>query len=89
MASNEISGKFLLKLFDKTGHKKGINFFDRYQIGKELDFNTIQIDDIVDVFALDGFVAKDEEIEDSSKMTKEREIRNFTILLAIIKYSAV
>ena len=49
MASNEISDKFLLKLFDKTGDKKRIRFFDRYEIGKELDLNIIQTDDIVDI----------------------------------------
>jgi hypothetical protein len=47
--SNEISHNFLLKLFGKTGHKKGIRFFDRYQIGKELDLNIIQTRDIVDI----------------------------------------
>lgn len=44
MASNEISDKFLLKLFDKTGDKKRIRFFDGYEIGKELDLNIIQTD---------------------------------------------
>jgi hypothetical protein len=72
VASNEISDRFLFKLFDKTGHKKGIRFFDRYQIGKELDLNIIQTDDIVDILASDGFVAKDEVFATKIRITAHR-----------------
>jgi len=71
VASNEISDKFLLKLFDKTGDKEGIRFFDRYQIGRELDLNLIQTDDIVDILTSDGFVAKDEVIGTKIRITEE------------------
>jgi hypothetical protein len=39
VSSNEISDKFFLKLFDKTGDKKRIRFFDRYEIGKNFFSN--------------------------------------------------
>jgi hypothetical protein len=34
--ANEMTGKFVLKLFEKTGDKEGVRFFDRYEIGQEV-----------------------------------------------------
>ncbi len=54
--SNETIGKFLLKLYEKTGDNE-IDYFDRYEIGKEiglLDKN--QVDDVVKCLVKDGFI---------------------------------
>ena len=58
--SNETIGKFLLKLYEKTGDNE-IDYFDRYEIGKEiglLDKN--QVDDVVKCLVNDGFINIDE-----------------------------
>ena len=54
--SNDTIGKFLLKLYEKTGANE-IDYFDRYEIGKEiglLDKN--QVDDVVKCLVKDGFI---------------------------------
>ena len=69
---NETTGKFLLKLFEKTGDKEGIRFFDRYEIGQELALlDKIQTDHIVNILASDGFVAINEVIDSKIRITNE------------------
>ena len=70
--ANEMTNKFLLKLFEKTGDKEGVKFFDRYEIGQEVALlDKIQTDDIVDILASDGFVAKNEVIDTKIRITNE------------------
>jgi hypothetical protein len=47
--SNETIGKFLLKLYEKTGDNE-IDYFDRYEIGKGL-LDKNQVDDVVKCLA--------------------------------------
>jgi predicted transcriptional regulator len=57
--SNETIGKFLLKLYEKTGDNE-IGYFDKYEIGEEiglLDKN--QVDEIAKSLVKDGFINMD------------------------------
>jgi len=57
--SNETVGKFLLKLYEKTGDNELI-CLDRYEIGEEIGLvDKIQTDHIVEILAKDGFVNND------------------------------
>jgi hypothetical protein len=70
--ANEMTNNFLLKLFEKTGDKEGVRFFDRYEIGQEVALlDKIQTDHIVDILASDGFVAKNEVIDTKIRITNE------------------
>lgn len=57
--SNETIGKFLLKLYEKTGdNEKG--YFDKYEIGEEIGLlDKIQTDNVVESLVKDGFVNND------------------------------
>ena len=58
--SNETIGKFLLKLYEKTGDNE-IDYFDRYEIGTEIGLlNKNQVDDVVKCLVKDGFINIDE-----------------------------
>ena len=75
--SNETIGKFLLKVYEKTGDNE-IGYFDKYEIGKEiglLDKN--QLDDVVDCLVKDGFINIDAGIP-KIRITEEgiEQIRN-------------
>ena len=57
--SNETMGKFLLKVYEKTGNNE-IGYFDKNEIGEEiglLDKN--ELDDVVDCLVKDGFISID------------------------------
>jgi hypothetical protein len=57
--SNEILGKFLLKLYEKTGDNE-IGYFDRYEIGEGIGLlDKVQTDHIVENLVKDGFVIND------------------------------
>ena len=57
--SNEILGKFLLKLYEKTGDDE-IGYFDRYEIGEGIGLlDKVQTDHIVENLVKDGFVIND------------------------------
>jgi hypothetical protein len=75
--SNETIGKFLLKVYEKTGDNE-IGYFDKYEIGEEiglLDKN--QLDDVVDCLVKDGFINIDAGIP-KIRITEEgiEQIRN-------------
>jgi len=54
--SNEILGKFLLKLYEKTGDNE-IGYFDRYEIGEGIGLlDKVQTDHVVENLVKDGFV---------------------------------
>ncbi|MDP9304760.1 MAG: hypothetical protein M3O68_00250 [Thermoproteota archaeon] len=64
--SNETIGKFLLKLYEKTGDNE-IHYFDKYEIGEEIGLlDKIQTDHIVEALVTDGFVNND---ADKSKIS--------------------
>jgi predicted transcriptional regulator len=57
--SNETIGKFLLKLYEKTGDNE-IDYFDRYEIGEEIGLlDKTQTDHVVESLVQDGFVNND------------------------------
>jgi predicted transcriptional regulator len=57
--SNEIIGKFLLKLYDKTGDNE-VGYFDKYDIGQEIGLlDKTQTDHVVENLVKDGFVNND------------------------------
>jgi predicted transcriptional regulator len=57
--SNEIIGKFLLKLYDKTGDNE-VGYFDKYDIGEEIGLlDKTQTDHVVENLVKDGFVNND------------------------------
>jgi len=57
--SNEILGKFLLKLYEKNGDDE-IGYFDRYEIGEGIGLlDKVQTDHIVENLVKDGFVIND------------------------------
>jgi hypothetical protein len=57
--SNEILGKFLLKLYEKTGDNE-IGYFDRYEIGEGIGLlDKVQTDHVVENLVKDGFVIND------------------------------
>ncbi|MGH9973528.1 MAG: hypothetical protein ACRD93_06490 [Nitrososphaeraceae archaeon] len=57
--SNETIGKFLLKLYEKTGDNE-IGYFDKYEIGEEIGLlDKIQTDNVVESLVKDGFVNND------------------------------
>jgi predicted transcriptional regulator len=75
--SNETIGKFLLKLYEKTGDNE-IGYFDKYEIGEEiglLDKN--QVDEIAKSLVKDGFINIDAGIP-KIRITEEgiEQIRN-------------
>ncbi len=57
--SNETIGKFLLKLYEKTGDNE-IGYFDKYEIGEEIGLlDKIQTNNVVESLVKDGFVNND------------------------------
>jgi hypothetical protein len=57
--SNEIIGKFLLKLYEKTGDNE-VGYFDKYDIGEEIGLlDKTQTDHVVENLVKDGFVNND------------------------------
>jgi hypothetical protein len=57
--SNKILGKFLLKLYEKTGDNE-IGYFDRYEIGEGIGLlDKVQTDHVVENLVKDGFVIND------------------------------
>jgi predicted transcriptional regulator len=57
--SNEIIGKFLLKLYEKTGDNEP-RYFDKYDIGEEIGLlDKTQTDHVVENLVKDGFVNND------------------------------
>ena len=57
--SNEIIGKFLLKLYEKTGDND-VGYFDKYDIGEEIGLlDKTQTDHVVENLVKDGFVNND------------------------------
>jgi hypothetical protein len=57
--SNEILGKYLLKLYEKTGDNE-IGYFDRYEIGEGIALlDKVQTDHVVENLVKDGFVIND------------------------------
>jgi len=57
--SNEIIGKFLLKLYEKTGDNE-VGYFDKYDNGEEIGLlDKTQTDHVVDNLVKDGFVNND------------------------------
>ncbi len=57
--SNETIGKFLLKLYEKTGDNE-LGYFDKYEIGEEIGLlDKIQTDNVVGSLVKDGFVNND------------------------------
>jgi hypothetical protein len=57
--SNETLGKFLLKLYEKTGDNE-IGYFDRYEIGEGIGLlDKVQTDHVVENLVKDGFVIND------------------------------
>ena len=55
--SNETADRFLLKLYEKTGHKEGLQSIDKYEIGEQIGLlDKIQTDHIVETLVKDGFV---------------------------------
>ena len=57
--SNEIIGKFLLKLYEKTGDND-LGYFDKYDIGEEIGLlDKTQTDHVVENLVKDGFVNND------------------------------
>jgi hypothetical protein len=58
--SNESVGRYLLKLYEKTGDALGIRYFDKYEIGEEIGLlDKIQTNHIVENLVKDGFVNND------------------------------
>jgi hypothetical protein len=57
--SNEILGKYLLKLYEKTGDNE-IGYFDRYEIGEGIALlDKVQTDHVVENLVKNGFVIND------------------------------
>jgi hypothetical protein len=57
--SNETLGKFLLKLYEKTGDNE-VGYLDKYEIGKEIGLlDKTQTDHVVESLVKDGFVNND------------------------------
>ncbi|TLX81889.1 MAG: hypothetical protein E6L04_10815 [Thaumarchaeota archaeon] len=75
--SNEILGKFLLKLYEKTGDDE-IGYFDRYEIGEGIGLlDKVQTDHVVENLVKDGFVIN--EVQSSKiRITEEgnKRLRN-------------
>jgi hypothetical protein len=75
--SNEILGKFLLKLYEKTGDNE-IGYFDRYEIGEGIGLlDKVQTDHVVENLVKDGFVIN--EVQSSKiRITEEgnKRLRN-------------
>jgi hypothetical protein len=70
--SNEVFDKFLLKLFEKTADKGEISYFNRYEIGKELELlDKTEVDRIVKILVGDGFVADNEVTDSKIRITYE------------------
>ena len=75
--SNETIGKFLLKLYEKTGDNE-IRYFDKYEIGEELGLSDKkEVDDVVKCLVNDGFIQIDAGIP-KIRITEEgiEQIRN-------------
>ena len=75
--SNETIGKFLLKLYEKTGDNE-IGYFDRYEIGEEIGLlDKTQTDHVVESLVQDGFVNNDAP-ESKIRITEEgnKRLRN-------------
>jgi hypothetical protein len=75
--SNETIGKFLLKVYEKTGDNE-IGYFDKYEIGEEIGLvDKNQLDDVVDCLVKDGFINIDAGIP-KIRITEEgiEQIRN-------------
>ncbi len=54
--SNETMGKFLLKLYEKTGDNE-IEYFDKYEIGEGIGLlDKKEVDDVVKCLVKDGFI---------------------------------
>jgi len=70
--SNEVFDKFLLKLFEKTADKGEISYYNRYEIGKELELlDKTEVDRIVRILVGDGFVADNEVTDLKIRITDE------------------
>jgi hypothetical protein len=70
--SNEVFDRFLLKLFEKTADKGEISYFNRYEIGKELELlDKTEVDRIVKILVGDGFVADNEVTDSKIRITYE------------------
>ena len=70
--SNEVFDKFLLKLFEKTADEGKISYFNRYEIGKELELlDKTEVDRIVKILVGDGFVADNEVTDFKIRITDE------------------
>ncbi|HEY7777235.1 MAG TPA: hypothetical protein VIA09_01725 [Nitrososphaeraceae archaeon] len=75
--SNETIGKFLLKVYEKTGDNE-LGYFDKYEIGEEIGLlDKKQLDDVVDCLVKDGFINIDAGIP-KIRITEEgiEQIRN-------------
>jgi len=72
--SNETIGKFLLKLYEKTGDNK-IGYFDKYEIGEEIGLlDKTQTDHVVESLVKDGFVNNDSQ-SSKIRITEEGNMR--------------
>jgi hypothetical protein len=61
-----------LKLFEKTADKGEISYFNRYEIGKELELlDKTEVDRIVKILVSDGFVADNEVTDSKIRITDE------------------
>jgi len=75
--SNESIGKFLLKLYEKSGDDE-THYFDKYELGEDIGLlDKIQTDHIVEILVKDGFVNNDAE-SSKIRITEEgnKRIRN-------------
>jgi predicted transcriptional regulator len=57
MSEERIGDKFLRKLYEKTGSNGTANI-DRAEIGKEIGIIDVQIDNLVDELASEGYIKK-------------------------------
>jgi hypothetical protein len=75
--SNETIGKYLLKIYEKTGDNE-IGHFDKYDIGEEIGLlDKTQTDHVVECLVKDGFVNNDAQ-GSKIRITKEgnKRLRN-------------
>jgi hypothetical protein len=74
--SNEAFDKFLLKLFEKTADKVERSYFNKYEIGRELDLlDKREVDRIVKILLGDGFVANNEGTDSKIQITEKGQKR--------------
>ena len=70
--SNVASDKFLLKLFEKTAEIGKTDYFNKYNIGKEIGLlDKQEVDRITEILNVDGFVSYNEVTTSKIRITSK------------------